>query len=260
MQVEYCADDFCAIAAVNDDETLSECLARSPDIASGRLPLTLIKDAPSMAKAYNQGLAKTDREICVFVHQDVYLPDGWLERACNALNELTNDRPGWMVVGPYGVRENGEHVGRVWDANMERELGFAGFSPTQVGSLDELLLVLRRPDGFWFDDALPHFHLYGTDLAQTAKKLGRGVYALEMPVIHNNRPWDSLAGGYLEAYRYARHKWRDQLPIPMTVCTLTRNPLHLLRARWRRRHVKHRGGRPLRDARKIAQQAGYEFI
>ncbi len=258
MKIEYSARDFCAIVAVNDEKILGSCLAISPDIAAGLLPMQVIKDAPSMTRAYNEGLANTRASICVLLHQDVYLPAGWLDRAINVLNGLTASDPEWMVAGPYGVRENGEHVGCVWDANMKRELGHARFLPTPIGSLDELLLILRRPNGFAFDERLPNFHLYGTDLVQTALAMGRSAYAVEIPVVHNNRPWHSLAGGYLDAYRYARRKWRSKLPIYTTVCPLTRNPLPLLRSRWRRRHVKARDDFPLSDAKELARLAGYE--
>lgn len=258
MAIEYSAPDFCAIAAVNDEEILKACLARSPDIVEGRLPLTVVRDAQSMALAYNQGLSRTNAPICVLLHQDVYLPAGWLDKAIQTLNSLTSDDPNWMVAGPYGVRDDGQHIGRVWDANLKRELGRMGFAPTPVGSLDELMLIVRRDADFAFDEALPHFHLYGTDLVQTARAKGRGAYVVELPVVHNNRPWHSLAGGYLDAYRYARDKWRAKLPIYTTVCTLTRNPFTLLRARWRRRHVRAREDYSIGDARDLARRAGYE--
>ncbi len=252
------SEDLCLIVAVDNDEILGECLRRSPDVASGALPITEIRGASNMADAYNQGLAKTSRAICVFAHQDVYLPQGWLERAVAALNALSERAPDWMVAGPYGVRPNGEHVGRVWDVTMGKELGSSGFAPEQVGSFDELVLILRRERGFQFDPNLPQFHLYGTDLAQSAIAAGRTAWAVELPVVHNNRPIVSLGGGYRDAYLYARKKWRDKLPIHTSICALSNNPLALWRARWRRRKVKSRGPYLQADARDIARQAGYE--
>lgn len=253
-------EDFCAIVAVNDDAILAQCLARSPDIVSGRLPLKIVRGASSMAKAYNEGLDTAPGKIALLVHQDVYLPAGWLDRAIMTLDALTRDRPDWMVAGPYGVRDAGTHIGRVWDVNLGRELGETGFAPAPVGSLDELLLILRREPDFRFDPDLPHFHLYGTDLVQSAKAMGRGAYAIELPVVHNNRPWDSLGGGYLLAYRYAQRKWRKRLPIHTTVCQISRNPLPLWRAQWRRRHVTSRGKGLLADAVEVARAAGYESV
>lgn len=252
------AEDFCVIVAVDNSAILAQCLARSPDIVSGRVRLTEIREATSMAEAYNQGLARNSARICVFAHQDVYLPEGWLDRAIAVLNRLERIAPDWMVAGPYGVRANGDHVGRVWDVTMGRELGNAGFEPTKVESFDELVLIFRRDPDSQFDADLPSFHLYGTDLAQTALEMGRTTWAVELPVVHNNRPIISLGGGYLAAYRYARKKWQAKLPIHTTICALSNNPLPLWRARWRRRKVTNRGASLQADAREVAKLAGYE--
>lgn len=254
----FSPDDFVVIAAVNDTAILRSCLLRSPDVAAGRLPVVTVEGARSMPLAYNDGLARTDRTVCVFAHQDVYFPEGWLGRTVAALNALTALDPAWEVAGPYGVRPDGHHVGRVWDVTMDCELGAAGFAPTPVGSLDELVLIVRRDAGFRFDPALPHFHLYGTDLVQSALVRGRGAYAVELPVVHNNRPIASLRGGYELAYRYTRRKWRARLPIHTSVCTLTWNPFSLWRAQWRRRGVKARPDGLLADSVQIARRAGYE--
>ncbi len=252
------ASDFCVIAAVDNDDILERCLARSPDIDSGRLSITTIRGAANMAEAYNRGLEQTDVKICVFAHQDVYLPAGWLDRAVVTLEALDRAAPDWMVAGPYGVQANGNHAGRVWDVTLACELGEAGFQRAPVGSLDELVLVLRREPGFQFDSQLPHFHLYGTDLVQSALAMGRSAWAVELPVVHNNRPIVSLGGGYLAAYRYARRKWRSKLPIHTSIGVLSYNPLPLWRARWRRRKVKSRGDILQADAVEVARLAGYE--
>lgn len=252
------AADFVLISAVNNDMILDACLRRSPDVADGRLPLVVVRGARSMAEAYNRGLAETDATICLLAHQDVYLPAGWLDRAIERLNALTRDHPGWRAAGPYGVRADGRHVGRVWDATMARELGQAGFAPTPIVSLDELLLVLRRDTPFRFDPDLPDWHLYGTDLVQDALAAGRSAWAVELPLVHNNRPIVSLRGGYETAYKFARRKWRARLPIATSICYLSRNPLHLWRVQWRRRHVKARPDDLLADAVQLARAAGYE--
>jgi hypothetical protein len=252
------ADDIIVIAAVDNAPILEACLKRSPDVASGRIPLITIQNARSMADAYNQALTRTTRTICIFAHQDVYLPAGWADRAIARLNGLSERDPTWQVAGPYGVRGDGRHVGRVWDVTLQREIGAADFEPTPIVSLDELVLIVRRDDGFRFDDRLPHFHLYGTDVVQSALARGRSAYVVELPVVHNNRPIASLRGGYQRAYRYARKKWAAKLPIPTTVCDLSHNPFDLWRAQWDRRGVKARPPGLLADAVEIARQAGYE--
>jgi hypothetical protein len=256
--VTFALSDLCVIAAVNDDEILKECLALSPDIADGTLPLTAIRGALTMAEAYNAGLAQNTARICLFAHQDVYFPAGFAARALAAFDRLEQSHPDWMVAGPYGVTKNGAHVGRVWDVNMGRELGGTGFAPTPIESLDELLLIVKRDPGFAFDPDLPHFHLYGTDLVQSAWAQGRQALAIELPVVHNNRPYASLGPGYVAGYNFVRRKWRQRLPITTTICRISYNPLPLWRVQWRRRKVAVRPEKLLAHAPDVARKAGYE--
>lgn len=249
---------FQVIAALDNEMIADACLRRSPDIASGAMPLKTITGARSMAQAYNSALDATTADIAVLAHQDVYLPTGWLAQASEKLADLSAAQPDWLVAGAYGIALSGQHVGRVWDVTMRQELGWPDFAPTQVQSLDELVLILRRGSGYRFDPQLPHFHLYGTDVVQSAWAMGRSAWAVELPVVHNNRPIVSLGGGYLQAYRYMRDKWRANLPIQTCIAPLTRNPLPLLRARWRRRHVTQRGAQLQADAVQVAKAAGYE--
>jgi hypothetical protein len=211
-----------------------------------------------MAEAYNAGLKQCSPGLVIFAHQDVYLPEGFLESCRSVLTTLCESNPEWMVAGPYGVTASGEHIGRVWDVTMGRELGSSGFPPTPVVSFDELVLLLRWDGSFQFDPELPHFHLYGTDLVQSALAMGRSAFAVELPVVHNNRPIPSLGGGYTEAYHYARRKWREKLPIPTTICALSNNPVHLARARWRRWKSRAKRENLSADAIRIARLAGYE--
>jgi len=250
--------DFVAITATNDAYILRECLMKSPDIETGRLRVITIENASSMARAYNEAISKLTNRVCLLVHQDVYLPSGWLDRALESLNYLEEVDPAWKIAGPYGVEKSGTHVGRVWDVTLGRELGAKNFKPTAIHSLDELLIIYRNDGPPVFDDALPDFHLYGTDVVQIALAHGRSSYAVELPVVHNNRPIASLSGGYSRAYKFMADKWRKTLPINTAICQLSLNPLPLWRARWRRRHVKARPERLLADAVAIAKLAGYE--
>jgi len=251
------ADDFVAIVASNNPATLDSCLQRSPDVASGALPLVVVRDAPSMTIAYNRGLDRTDRRICVFVHQDVYLPQGWLDRTVAALRALSEQDPDWEVAGAFGVDGLRQH-GRVWDAAFDVELGGPMPAPVPVTSFDELLLILNRRPGYRFDEALPGFHLYGTDMAQTALSAGRSAYAVEMPVVHNCRMVATLRGDYARAWLYAQRKWWSRLPIQTSVSRLSRNRLDLWKAQWAMRGRQPRDDTSLPDSVEMARRAGYE--
>jgi hypothetical protein len=211
-----------------------------------------------MPTAYNEAKASIARPYYIFAHQDVYLPAGWIDRTIDLVGELTRDHPDWGAMGVYGVRKNGDHVGRVWDVNLRRELGGSGFGPQQVESFDELIFLVRGDVAFRFDEGLPDFHLYGTDLVQDLASRGKTSWAVENPVVHNNRPIASYEGGFTAAYRYARRKWRARLPIYTTICRISFNPYYLWRARWAVRKVKRRPDNLTADAREISLRAGYE--
>lgn len=252
------ASDFVAIVASNNPETLASCLQRSPDVVSGALPVVVVKDAPSMTVAYNRGLDRTTQSICVLVHQDVYLPRGWLDRAVSTLNELSRLHPDWEVAAPNGLSGT-DMYGRVYDTAFQCETCEASAEhPVPATSFDELLLLLRRSPGYRFDEGLPGFHLYGTDIAQSAIVAGRGAYVVELPVVHNARLVSTLRGDYARAWWYARRKWWHHLPIQTSVSRLSRNPLDLWRAQWAMRNRPDRTDDPLPDAVLAARLAGYE--
>jgi len=100
-------------------------------------------------------------------------------------------------------------------------VGAAIEKPQKVESFDELVLVVRQDAGLQFDDNLPGYHLYGTDIAQTALAAGRTAYAFDGPVIHNSMPIRRLDRSYRRAYDYMRGKWAGKLPILTSVMPLT---------------------------------------
>jgi len=252
-------EDFCVAAAVNDREILAGCLARSPDIVDYGLELKTYEGFDSAAHALNSGLDGSTAPIVIFAHQDVYLPRGWLERLARQIDIIEAKNPNWAVLGLYGRTAEGGEVGRVWSSGLGREAGSAGFPPTEVVTMDELLLVLRRDSGLRFDEQLPGFHLYATDIVTEGRMKGIPSYVIEAPVVHNSRPTRTLKGAYARAYRFMQKKWRDHLPITTLVCDITRLPVALWRARLQgmkiyRRNVK----RPKRDAVEIARTLNYE--
>lgn len=251
--------DFAVAAAVNNREILASCLARSPDIAEGRAPLKIYEDRPSAASALNAGLDGSTAPIVILAHQDVYLPRGWLEDLARQIDLIETSRPEWGVIGLFGRRVTGEVIGRVWSSGLGREAGERGFAPAEASTLDELLLVVRRASGLRFDEALPGFHLYGTDIVTEARSRGIPSFIIDAPVVHNSRPVRTLTGAYAHAYRHMQRKWRGSLPIHTLICDIEPHPLRLWRAQLQsmkiyRRNIK----RPPRDAVEIARALRYE--
>ena len=197
----------------------------------------------------------------VFTHQDVYLPKGWCDRLWTAIEALEARREKWGVLGIVGIDEGGALVGRCWSNGLHREINARRPALTRVQSIDELVIVLRRASGLRFDEELPGFHLYGTDIVQSVIAAGFGAYVFDAPVVHNSLPVSRLDGPYSQAYRYMQNKWKSRLPIATAVVSITRFgwpllnwKLHNLIRRSRRRRVTQRCAFPAG----VARELGYE--
>jgi hypothetical protein len=153
----------------------------------------------------------------------VYLPERFIGRLRIAVTDIAGRDPAWAVLGVFGAAADGRRFGRVWCSAHERELGGPFTTPGSVVSLDELLLVVRRSSGLRFDETLPGFHLYGTDIVQAALAGGFGAYVVHAPVVHNSNP-TYLWRDYWKAYRHVARRWRHRLPIRTCILPITTNP------------------------------------
>jgi hypothetical protein len=252
------------IAAVNDSAVLSRDLQKSPCIAEGRLPLRCYRGHSSAGEAYDMGMTESASPLLVFAHQDVYLPKGWTDRLEAAVRVLDAVDPDWAVLGIFGLDKHGKPTGHVWSSGLQRVLGKPFDGPVEATCLDELLLVVRRESGVQFDQILPGFHLYGTDIVLASLVLGRKSYIMNLPVIHNSRPIHLLREDYFRARRYMRRKWRGRLPWPTLILPLTKTDLPVWRYKVMRRtrnFLFRFASRPqqdvVRDPQKIAARLGF---
>jgi hypothetical protein len=99
-------------------------------------------------------------------------------------------------------------------------------SPVEAQSLDELVLIVNTRHGYKFDENLPGYHLYGTDIVQSGLKSGLNSFIIDAPCIHNDKPKPILGKDYLEAYKYMQNKWRNKLRIYTTVMPLDKTTFH----------------------------------
>ncbi len=250
------------VAAVNDEATLGRNLLTCDMVAQARVNLHLVRGAASAARAYNAALDATGGEIVIFAHQDVYFPPGWLQRLRGAIAAVGARDPDWALIAPTGVSTDGRHVGRVWSSSQNACVGEVLAGPTPAQSFDELVIVMRRAAGLRFDPDLPGFHLYGTDIVQTARARGLGAWICEMPLVHNDAFHDRLGEDYARAHRYIRRKWRAALPLRTTVLEISARGFEL--AIHRARGWTSLGKRRSRscgadtDPREISRRCGWE--
>lgn len=248
-------------AAISDDATLSACLGASPDVESGTLELRQFRGYASAASALNAALDSSSAPVVILPHQDVYLPAGFAESLAQRLTELSALDPDWAVVGCIGLDSDGVVHGETWSSGMGRRVGVPVVGPAEVVTVDELILIVRTGSGARFDDDLPGFHLYGTDITVSARDRGQRSYVIPLPVIHHSRPLVKLGKDYWRAYLHLRRRWADRLPVATMFGGIRRSLVHLARVDLGyRRRSGGRSDRPERvgDPRSIARELGYE--
>lgn len=212
------------VVACNSDSVLESSLLRSPDL-SNQTEIKIERGAASAAQAYNRGIAGTSAQVLIFVHQDVYLPAGWMARFRSALTWLDNNDPAWGVLGICGVAAQGNRLGWLYSTGLGRVLGSDFPIPQKARTLDEVLLVLRRTSGMRFDERLPGFHLYGTDICLEAEHRGFNNYVVPCFALHNSNGIRALPWAFWKAYLFARRKWYARLPVRSPCTVLSRIPL-----------------------------------
>jgi len=251
-------DSIPVVAAANSDEVLGANL-----LSSGLKNVVAQREFTSASHAYNDALRHLSDPVVVFAHQDVYLPPAWMGRLARSIAWLEARREAWGVLGVWGVTSDRRFAGRAWCTGGDREHAGPCDEPVPVTAVDEIVIVLNNSVGLRFDDDLPGFHLYGTDIILSAKQKGLSAFAIDAPVVHNSRynprPVDRH---YISGYRYMQRKWRRELPVQTCVVPITRSGLPLLKHLVRREIKLIRRGKIERsrhpDPAQLSKRLGYE--
>lgn len=209
------------IVASNDDQVLRETLLASPDLKTG-VEINIQRECFSAAHAYNRGLKATRGEILVFLHQDVYLPTGWLSKLYEILRLAHTEDSSWGVLGSFGVDKCGAGKGYLYSTGCRGIIGSAFLGIAPVETLDEVLLIVRRSSGLKFDESIGGFHLYGADICLSSSKLGMKNYAISNFCIHNSNGIQLLPAAYWRCFLRIRQKWWDHLPVNTPCMPVTR--------------------------------------
>lgn len=205
------------VAAVNDDHVLQTSLLRSPDVTDST-DVVLKRGFSAAAVAYNEALDECRGDIVVFVHQDVYLPPGWIEELERQIERVEQVDANWAVLGVCGVNLSGDLVGHIYSTGLRGIYGQSFETPVPASSVDEVVIVLRRASGLRFDESLPGFHLYGTDICLQAIRGGMPCFIISALCVHNSNGISKLPQAFWPAYWALRRKWKAYLPV-VTTCT-----------------------------------------
>lgn len=207
------------VTCVSQMNVLNQRLLASPCLQGGRHPLTLQWNAHSAAEAFNTALQTASASWLIWVHQDVFLPQGWDMQFIDALQKAQKQFPQLAVAGVYGVASFGaslRRVGHVLDrGNVLKE---STSLPYLVDSLDELLFAVRVDSGLRLDPALG-FDFYATDIVLQAQAKGLQGAVLDAYCEHwSDTPVDGKLPQKLRERVAAsgqcfEQKWQHRLPV-----------------------------------------------
>jgi hypothetical protein len=209
------------ITASNDAAVLKTCLASSPCVGHAR-DFNVMRGFASAGAAYNAGIRQSAGDVLVFAHQDVYLPPEWDCQLAAAISHLSQTDPNWTVLGVFGITRDSRPHGHIYCTGLQKVLGQSFSQPVPCTALDEVVLVLRRSAGVAFDEQLPGFHFYGTDICLEAQQRGLNSYIIPAFCIHNTAGMKFLPWAFWQSYLYMRRKWWRQLPIKTPCIKITK--------------------------------------
>ena len=237
------------VTAVNSRAILEKNFLASPCLGPPHGHEILIQeDYASAAKAYNSAIDQSRNDLIIFLHQDVILLEPWLEQLHISLAKLKASDPNWGVIGCGGMGHDGRGRGHLYSMGLG-VIGNTFPNPLPVRTLDEIVLILRKSSGLRFDDTLPHFHLYGTDICLRAEAAGRNNYVIPAFCVHNTNYGLILAPEFYECCRHVREVWKNALPIQTPCIRITKSNAPIYRRRLHELYLKHLRGKGLEAKR-----------
>jgi hypothetical protein len=224
----------------NNREILQSNLLASTCLQDPHSHQVIVQEGYSSAsQAYNDAIDKSKNDLMVFIHQDVILPESWLSDLERALSFLDTDDPQWGVLGTYGLKQSAKGGARGYVYSSGRGIIGEPFEkPAVIQTLDEIVLIVRKSSGLRFDDALPHFHFYGTDICFRAKELGMNSYAISAFCIHNTHQSLVLPKEFYDCCSHIRRKWSSELPIYTTCAVMTESNAPVVMRRLRELYLR----------------------
>ncbi len=221
-------NDFLFVSCVSQWDVARDRLLASPCLQAGKHPLWLRWNASSAAQAFNDVMdARPTQRWVVWVHQDVFLPEGWETLFRHAIDQADQQLGPLSVVGTYGVIGAGAqavHAGHVLDRG--HVLRGPAPLPSLVDSLDELLVAVRSDSGLRMDPALG-WDFYATDLVLQAQAAGLQAAAVDAFCEHWSSTPQHPPLPRPTAQRIARSgaafeaKWEQKFPITTTCAAIS---------------------------------------
>lgn len=226
--------EFTFVVPANDDGILKTNFLSShifnKDDKKYNTQVIIQRGYDSASKAYNDAISSSVNDLIILCHQDMFFPSNWLDKLNLALDQLDAVGEDWGVIGCYGVTGQRREVGFLYCNANKAILGSKFQTPVPVQTLDEIVLIIKKSSGLSFDENLPYYHLYGTEICLQAMSMNKKCYAISAFCIHNSEEHVSLPLAFIRCYFMIRKKWKMCLPIYATCMKIERIPFRLFNA------------------------------
>ncbi len=210
------------VVASHDEKILFENTLNSDLYRKGKYEFIICRGFKKCTVAYNSVATKIETPYVAYIHHDLQLSDTVEETLLKCINDLESYN--WGVAGLAGVTPDKTFIGSCY--SYGRPWGHLILDknslPMEIKILDELFL-LKKNDGYLFDEKIPYNHLYGTDVCLHYKRLGKHNYSIPVKEVnHNaNRNRNPLEGYELiTSGDYIKTKYPEYMPVKTTCITI----------------------------------------
>jgi hypothetical protein len=188
------------------------------------------REFSSCAEALNLGRELSDGNIVIMCHQDLRVPEGWVQGIHEHIKFFESKGIPWGVLGMAGCIKHSAGStpdqdlcviylsdkvpdGRTYAQAYRQMVG----PRKEVQTVDELCLIVPKNAPFKFDETmLDHFHWYGADICLDAMSKGYRNFAIDAECIHLSDGRSNLSGGHAQKFmddaRKIWWKWSNRFP------------------------------------------------
>ncbi|MCC0657960.1 hypothetical protein IC175_15480 [Clostridioides sp. ES-S-0123-01] len=202
---------ICFITAVNNTLSYIECLfyiSRLKRPEGFGVEIISIRDASSIASAYNNAQSKSDAIYKVYLHQDVFIIN---ENFIYDIMSIFESNKSVGMIGVCGTKklfcENYWQVGKVYESSVTGKMSLLSYDEVEqeyeeVLGIDGLIMITQY-DLRWREDVFDGWDFY--DLSQSIEFI-KNKYKVVIP--NQKKPWCVHDSGLLyisdEYYKYRK--------------------------------------------------------
>lgn len=209
------------VIASHNEKIFNDNIAKSKIYKDKKYNFVIAKDYPKCTIAYNKAADKITTPYVVYMHHDLELSDEFEQSLLHTISILDWNSVG--VVGVAGVTKRGQCVGSCKSYGVpygQIQLD-KNSTPYAVNVLDELFL-LKKNDGYHWDELIPYNHMYGPDVCLHYRNIQKQVLVGPIMGINHNasRNRNPMEASELQiSGKYISNKYNHFMPVK-TTCIL----------------------------------------